>query len=87
MSYQKGSIEKKGIGKYLLRYRVRDRRHPRGWRKVAELMEATTDKAAEKERDRRMRQVNAENETVTVDKQAANDAPIAAQVRFRFPVL
>ena len=75
MSYQKGSIEKKGIGKYLLRYRVRDRRHPRGWRKVAELMEATTDKAAEKERDRRMRQVNAENETVTVDKQAANDVP------------
>jgi len=50
-------------------------------------MEATTDKAAEKERDRRMRQVNAENETVTVDKQAANDVPIAAQVRFRFPVL
>jgi len=38
-------------------------------------MEATTDKAAEKERDRRMRQVNAENETVTVDKQAANDVP------------
>jgi len=75
VSYQKGSIEKKGIGKYLLRYRVRDTRHPRGWRKVAELMEATTDKAAEKERDRRMRQVNAENETVTVDKQAANDVP------------
>ena len=62
MSYQKGSIEKKGIGKYLLRYRVRDRRHPRGWRKVAELMEATTDKAAEKERERRMREINSANE-------------------------
>jgi integrase len=64
MSFQQGLIEKKRNGKYLLRYRVRDANQPRGWRKVAELMEATTDKAAEKERDRRMREINSQNETI-----------------------
>ena len=64
MSFQKGSIEKKRSGKYLLRYRVRDANQRRSWRKVAELMEATTDKAAEKERDRRMREINSQNETI-----------------------
>ena len=58
MSFQKGSIEKKRSGKYLLRYRVRDAKHPRGWRKAAELIEAATDKAAERERVRRSDQPN-----------------------------
>src|SRR5258706_5630127 len=64
VSYQKGSIETKGKGKYLLRYRIRDANYKGGWQKVAESMEATTDKAAEKERDRRMREINHHNETV-----------------------
>ena len=64
MSYQKGSIEKKENGTFLLRYRVRDRSQPGGWRKVSELLEATTDKAAQKERDRRIGEVNSANEAV-----------------------
>src|SRR5207253_39592 len=71
VSYQKGSIEKKGSGKYLLRYRIRDANLPSGWRKAAELMEAVTDKAAEKERDRRMRQINIGNETATKQEETA----------------
>ena len=38
VSFQKGSIEKKGNGKYLLRYRVREASHPSGWRKASELI-------------------------------------------------
>jgi len=63
VSYQKGSIVKKGTGKYLLRYRVRDTASPGGWARASVLLEATTDKAAEKERDRRMHQINLQNET------------------------
>ena len=47
----------------MLRYRVRDASHQSGWRKASELIEAPTDKAAGKERDRRMREINAQNET------------------------
>jgi len=74
VSFQKGSIEKKGNGKYLLRYRVRDANYPAGWRKASELIEAPTDKAAGKERDRRMREINSQNETAQMTgAQAAVD--------------
>ena len=73
VSYQKGSIEKKGANKYLLRYRVRDLNHPGGWRKVAELISATTDKAADKERNKRMRQINSDNERYTAEKAKTNE--------------
>ena len=52
------SIEKKKNGRFLLRYRVRNDRHPTGWRRKAELMEATTEKAARKERNDRMKAIN-----------------------------
>ena len=71
VSYQKGSIEKKESGKFLLRYRVRDAKHSSGWRKVAELMDATTDKAAEKERVRKMRAINETNEKTPAADEAA----------------
>ena len=75
VSYQKGSIDRKGIGKYLLRYRVRDANHPSGWRKASELIEAANDKAAERERDRRMRAINSTNETATKEEQTINRVP------------
>ncbi len=75
MSFQKGSIEKKGSGKYLLRYRIRDANHSSGWRKAAELIEAATDKAAEKERDRRMREINSENEASVKEKAELPSVP------------
>ena len=62
VSYQKGSIVKKGVGKYLLRYRIRDASQPNGWGRASVLLDATTDKAAEKERERRMLEINQRNE-------------------------
>jgi SOS-response transcriptional repressor LexA len=75
MSFQKGSIEKKGSGKYLLRYRVRDAKNPSGWRKAAELIEAATDRAAEKERDRRMREINSANEASEKETSESTSVP------------
>jgi len=75
MSFQKGSIEKKGSGKYLLRYRVRDANHPSGWLKASELIEAATDKAAEKERDRRMREINSANEASSKEESEPRSVP------------
>jgi integrase len=65
VSYQKGSIVIKGVGKYLLRYRIRDASQPGGWGRASLVLDATTDKAAEKERDRRMLEINQRNETPT----------------------
>src|SRR5262249_4089476 len=62
VSYQTGTIVKKGNGRFLLRFNVRDSAAPTGWRKTGELMKATTEKAAQKERDERMREINAQNE-------------------------
>jgi integrase len=75
MSFQKGSLEKKGNGKYLLRYRVRDAKHPNGWRKEAELIKAPTDKTAEKERDRRMREINRANEVGSIEEGEPPNVP------------
>src|SRR5262249_4152817 len=62
MSYQKGTIVRKSNGRFLLRYLVRCSEDPTRWTKKSELLDATTEKAAEKEKDRRMVEINAENE-------------------------
>src|ERR1041385_7430612 len=62
VSYQKGTIVKKENGRFLLRYLIRDLNSPGRWLKKSELLEAKTDKAAEKERAARMLQINAQNE-------------------------
>src|SRR5262245_47912842 len=62
VSYQKGSIEKKSKGKFLLRYRIRDASKPGGWGRASVLLDATTEKDAEKERNRRMLEINQQND-------------------------
>ena len=59
----------------------------RRWWKVAELLDADTYKAAQKERDRRMREMNTANEiqvrTETASKDERRDFPRVSGLTFR----